>query len=161
MRLASPRLPVSAIVLGLAVLAGTLLGGCGKGGAPVQTSSGGPQRTLAPITPEGAVSVATRNTTRVGGADVASDAAGVARTAYPGLTTATRPQAVVLVDERNWTAALAASSLASSPLGAPLLYAEGSSLPEVTSKTLHTLAPSGAAALGGAQVIRIGTSATV
>jgi hypothetical protein len=161
MRLASPRLPVSAIVLGLAVLAGALLGGCGKGGAPTQTASGGPQRTLTPITPEGAVSLATRNTTRVGGADVASDAAGVARTAYPGLTTATRPQAVVLVDERNWPAALAASSLASAPLGAPLLYAEGGSLPEVTSKTLRTLAPVGATALGGAQVIRIGTSATV
>ncbi len=161
MRLASPRLPVSAIALGLAVLAGALLGGCGKGGAPVQTSSGGPQRTLAPITPEGAVSVATRNTTRVGGADVASDAAGVARTAYPGLTTATRPQTVVLVDEHNWPAALAASSLASAPLSAPLLYAEGDSLPEVTSKTLHTLAPFGANALGGAQVIRIGTAAAV
>ncbi len=161
MRLAPPRLPVSAIVLGLAVLSGALLGGCGKGRAPVRTSSGGPQRTLAPITPEGAVSVATRNTTRVGGADAASDAAGVARTAYPGLTALTRPQAVVLVDERNWPAALAASSLASAPLGAPLLYAERDSLPEVTSKTLRTLAPLGATALGGAQLIRIGTSAAV
>jgi putative cell wall binding repeat protein len=160
MRLALPRLPVSALAFGLLALAGGLLGGCGKG-ARVQSALGGPQRTLTPITPEGAVSLATRNTTRLGGADVATDAAGIARTAYPGLTAATRPQTVVLVDARNWPAALAASALASSPLGAPLLYAEGNSLPAVTQQTLRALSPLGASTLGGAQVIRVATSATV
>jgi hypothetical protein len=160
MRLASPRLPVTALALGLLALAGGLLGGCGKG-ARVQTALGGPQRTLTPITPEGAVSLATRNTTRLGGADVATDAAGIARTAYPGLTAATRPQAVVLVDARNWPAALAASALAGAPLGAPLLYSEGNSLPAVTQQTLRALSPLGASTLGGAQVIRVATSATV
>jgi hypothetical protein len=160
MRLASPSLPVSALVLGLALAAGALLGGCGKG-SPPQIDGGGPARRLAPITPEGAVSVATRNTTRVGGPDVATDAAGIARTAYPSLTATTRPQAVVLVDERNWPAALAASSLAGAPLNAPILYAAGNSLPAVTLQTLQTLQPLGASALGGAQLIRIATSATV
>ena len=160
MCLASPRLPVSALAFGLLVIAGGLLGGCGKG-ARVQTALGGPQRTLTPITPEGAVSLATRNTTRLGGADVATDAAGIARTAYPGLTAATRPQAVVLVDAHDWPAALAASALASAPLGAPLLYAEGNSLPAVTRQTLDALSPLGASTLGGAQVIRVATSATV
>ncbi|HEX5851587.1 MAG TPA: cell wall-binding repeat-containing protein [Solirubrobacteraceae bacterium] len=149
---------MSTLTLGLAVLAGGLLGGCGKGkSAPV--AEGGPARTLAPVAPEGAVSVTTRNTTRLGGEDVAADAAGIARAAYPSLTAASRPQAVVLVDERDWPAALAASALAGAPLGAPILYAEGDSLPDVTLQTLRTLAPTGASTIGGAQVIRIGTSA--
>jgi hypothetical protein len=151
---------VSALALGLAAAAGALLGGCGKG-MPAQVAGGGPQRHLVPVTPEGAVSVATRNTTRLGGADAATDAAGIARTAYPALTATTRPQAIVLVDERDWPAALAASSLASAPLGAPLLYATGDSLPQVTQQTLKALQPLGASALGGVQVIRIGTSAPV
>jgi hypothetical protein len=107
------------------------------------------------------VSVVTRNTTRLGGADAATDAAAVARAVYPGLTTATRPQAVVLVNERDWPAALAASALAGAPTGAPVLYSDGNALPEVSRQTLQALQPLGASALGGAQVIRIGTSAAV
>ena len=64
---------------------------------------------------QGAVSVATRNTTRLGGADAVDDAAAVARAVYPGLTAATRPLVVVLVNEHDWSAALAASVLASAP----------------------------------------------
>ncbi len=110
---------------------------------------------------QGAVGVATRNTTRLGGRDPASDAAGVARAAYPGLTTASRPQAVVLVDGHDWAAALAASALAGAPLAAPLLYSEGDALGEATANAMRALHPTGAGALGGAQVIRIGTSAPV
>lgn len=123
-------LPVLALLL-------AALSGCGKSSAPEHASSGGPAAKLAPVTAQGAVSVATRNTTRLGGADAATDAAGVARAAYPGLTAATRPQAVVLVNERDWPAALAASALASAPLGAPILYADGNQLPEVTLQTLE------------------------
>ncbi len=159
MRLAPPR-PSAPTMTVVVVIAAVLLAGCGKG-TRTPLPSGGPARSLAPTAPAGAVSVATRNTTRLGGADVATDAASVARTAYPGLTAASRPQAVVLVDERDWPAALAASSLAGAPLGAPLLYAEGDSLPEVTRKTLAALAPAGANALDGAQVIRIATNAAV
>ncbi len=54
----------------------------------------------------------------------------------------------------DWTAALAASALASAPLGAPLLYADGERLPGATSSALRALHPLGAKALGGAQVIR-------
>ena len=154
MRLASPR-----TLLGLLVGA-VLLAGCGKGGAST-VAGGGPITRLAPVAAQGAVSLATRNTTRLGGADAASDAAAVARTVYPALTTASRPQAVVVVDERNWHAALAAASLASAPLGAPVLFSEGGSLPPVTAQTLQALAPVGASALGGAQVLRIGTPAHV
>jgi hypothetical protein len=160
MRLPSSRPPVSAPALGAAIVAAALLGGCGKG-APAQVAGGGPERKLAPVTPQGAVSVATRNTTRLGGFEVATDAAAIARTVYPALTAATRPQAIVLVDERDWPAALAASALSGAPLSAPILYAAGNALPEVTLQTLQTLQPLGASTLGGAQVIRIGTSAPV
>jgi hypothetical protein len=110
---------------------------------------------------QGAVGVATRNTTRLGGSDPASDAAAVARAAYPGLTTASRPQAVLLADGRDWAGALAASVLAGAPLAAPLLYSDGGALPEATASALRALHPVGAGALGGAQVIRIETSAPV
>jgi hypothetical protein len=147
---------------GLLVLALALVGlcGCGKG-ASEQASSGGPARKLAPVAAQGAVSVATRNTTRVGGSEAAADAAGVARAVYPGLTPATRPQAVVLVNAREWLAALVASVLSSSPSGAPILFSEGETLPAVSRETLEAMQPLGAPALGGAQVIRIGTSAAL
>jgi len=144
----------------LAVLALAAVGaaGCGKGGSE-QLGGGGQARKLAPVTVQGAVSVATRNTTRLGGADVASDAAAVARAVYPGLTAATRPLAVVLVDEHDWLPALAASVLASAPTGAPILFSEGGTLPAVSRQTLEAMHPLGAPDIGGAQVIRIGTSA--
>jgi hypothetical protein len=144
----------------LAVLVLTAVGltGCGKGGAE-HFSSGGATRKLAPVAAEGALSVATRNTTRLGGANAAADAAAVARAVYPGLTAATRPQAVVLVDERDWLGALAASALSSAPTGAPILYSEGETLPAVSRQTLEAVHPLGAPALGGAQAIQIGASA--
>jgi len=145
------------VVLLLAIVG---LCGCGKGSGG-QLSSGGPARKLAPVDAQGAVSVATRNTTRLGGANVTADAAAVARAVYPGLTPATRPQAVVLVDERDWLPALAASVLSSAPAGAPILYSEGETLPAVSRQTLEAMHPLGAPALGGAQVIRIGKTAAV
>jgi hypothetical protein len=111
------------------------------------------------VAAQGAVSVVTKNTARLGGADAASDAAAVARAVYPGLTQGTRPQAVIVVDERNWPAALAASIMASAPIGAPLLYSEGTKLPEVSLQALEAMGPSGSPALGGAQVILLGSSA--
>jgi hypothetical protein len=142
------------------VLAATALAGCGKGGAEATGSANSPHQ-LAPVSAQGAVSVTTRNTTRLGGNDVAADAAAVARAVYPGLTAATRPLAVVLVNERDWLPALAASVLASAPAGAPILFSEGETLPTVTRETLEAMHPLGAPALGGAQVIRIGTLAAV
>jgi hypothetical protein len=154
MVLRSPRL-IPAIAL-LALVA--ILAGCGKAG-PQPVPGGGPLRRLAPVEAEGAVSVTTRNTTRVGGADTVVDAASVARVAYPGLTAGSRPQAVVLVDQRNWPAALSAAALAGAPLGAPILYAVGNQLPAVSLQALEAMHPQGARALGDAQVIRIGTEA--
>jgi hypothetical protein len=134
--------------------------GCGKG-STLQSSGAGPAQKLAPVAAQGAVSVVTRNTTRLGGGDVATDAAAVARAVYPALTAATRPEVVVLVNDHDWLPALVASVLSSAPTGAPILFSEGDNLPAVTRQTLEALHPLGAPALGGAQVIRIGTSAPV
>jgi hypothetical protein len=151
----SPRLLVAVLMLAIAGMFG-----CGKSGSQ-HLSGGGPAPKLAPVAAQGAVSLATRNTTRLGGADAASNAAGVARAVFPGLTQSTRPKAVVLVDQRQWLPALAASVLSGAPAGAPILLTEGSSLPAVSRDTLEAMRPLGAASLGGAQVIRIGNSASV
>ena len=155
MRARSPK--QLAVVIALSVLG---LCGCGKG-STLQASGGNPAQKLAPVAAQGAVSVVTRNTTRLGGGDVATDAAAVARAVYPALTAATRPEVVVLVNEHDWLPALVASVLSSAPTGAPILFSEGNNLPTVTRQTLEALHPLGAPALGGAQVIRIGTSAPV
>jgi hypothetical protein len=146
----------------LALLCGViLLAGCGKGDRSISAAGGEPLSKVAPVAAQGAVSLATRNTTRLGGADVATDAAAVARAVYPALTPATRPAAVVLVDQHDLPAALAASALAGAPLGAPLLFSRGNSLPDVSRETLEALAPLGVPALGGVQVLRVGSSAPV
>jgi hypothetical protein len=141
------------------VLAGAALAGCGKsapsGAGGYGSGSAGP---IAQVSTEGAAGLSTKNTTRLGGPDPATDAAAVARAVYPGLTASTRPQAVVLVNEGDWPTALAASALASAPLGAPLLYSASSTLPAVSSQALEAMHPTGAAQAGGAQVIRIGAA---
>jgi hypothetical protein len=147
--------------MALGVLATTLLAllsGCGKATPAQQGSAGGVETVLVRTGAAGTAATATRNTTRLGGSDSVANAAAVARAAYPGLTVKTRPKAVVLVDAGDWPAALAASSLASSPLGAPLLYEQGARLPAASEQALHTLSPTGASALGGAQLILLGPS---
>src|SRR5690242_13979507 len=96
-----PSLRAPALVCVLA--AACALAGCGKGAGPqspavVARSAGLVNHETVP----GAVSVVTKNTTRLGGADPVSDAAAVARVVFPALTASTQPNAVVLVDERNW-----------------------------------------------------------
>jgi len=149
-------------LLVLAALAALALAGCGKGSQSVgHASGGGPVPSVAPVAQEGAVTVTTRNTTRVGGNEAVVDGAAVARVVYPGLTPGSRPDAVVVVDRGNWTAALAASALAAAPLNAPLLFAEGNSLPQVSREAIEAMHPRGSAALGGVQVIRVATEAAV
>jgi hypothetical protein len=152
-----PIRPLAALALAGALLVGGA-SGCGKGSAPNSTQPG---EAVAPSAAHGVVGVSTKNTTRLGAGSAQSDAAAVAQAVYPGYTPATRPQAVVLVNERDWPAALAASALASAPLGAPILYAEGNTLPAASERALIAMRPVGAASLGGAQVIRIGTTAAL
>ncbi len=136
-----------------------LLAGCGSSPRALDTPTIG-QRGSTPQASQqlGFPSFATKNTTRVGGADAIADAAGVARAVYPGGAPGTRPAAVVLADRHDWQTALAASVLMSPPLRAPLLLTNGGTLPQASADALAALAPTGAASLGGAQVVRIGAA---
>jgi hypothetical protein len=102
---------------------------------------------------------ATKNTTRVGGADPVADAAGVALAIYTARSRDTRPGAVALVDGKDWRAAISAAQLMSRPLRAPLLLSDGDKLPDATQSTLDALGPTGADKAANAQVIRIGKTA--
>jgi hypothetical protein len=154
MRFAPLRLLAALVLLGGTL--GGALAGCGKGAGNGAHAGGDGSGTAAPG--GGVVAISTKNTTRLGDGDPPSDAAAVARAVYPGLTPATRPQAVALVDDRDWAGALAASVLASAPLGAPLLYVHGNTLPAVSEAALSAMRPLGSSALSGAQVIEIGSS---
>jgi hypothetical protein len=101
--------------------------------------------------------VATKNTTRVGGADPVANAAAVAQAVFPG----SHPAAVTLVDSGDWRAGIAASALFARPVGAPILLSDGTSLPGASDSALDALAPTGSKAAGGAQIIRIGDVAQV
>ena len=102
---------------------------------------------------------ATKNTTRVGGADSVANAAAVARAVYPGASRETRPGAVTLVDVDDWRSAISAAQLMSPPLRAPVLLSEDGELPEAAAEALEALDPLGSDEAGDAQVIRIGADA--
>jgi len=99
---------------------------------------------------------ATKNTTRIGGADAIADAAAAARAVFPSVSPETRPDVVALVDGNDWRTALAASVLMADPVSAPILLTDGNKLPSATEAALEALAPTGSEPAGGAQVVRIG-----
>jgi hypothetical protein len=99
---------------------------------------------------------ATNNTTRVGGSDPASTAAGVALAVFPSTTVAQRPAAVTIVDEDEWQGAIAAAVLMAAPVQAPLLTSSGGDLPDPTSQALEALDPQGSDDTKGAQAFAIG-----
>jgi hypothetical protein len=161
-RMRGPSLRVAATA---ATLSAALVG-CGKS-LPQATNAPG-SRLGAALSAHGAASVSTANTTRLGGSSPTLDAAAVALTVYPGLTPATRPRAVVLVDNGNWQAALTASVLAGAPLRAPLLYGEGTTLPEASARALRAMEPTGIGSIvgvprvgpAGAKLIEVGPTPT-
>jgi hypothetical protein len=148
-----------------ALLTLALLAGCGGGGnrdtgshdsqQPVLGQSGDEKPAGPPL---GFPIVATKNTTRVAGADPVADAAAVSRAVFPARTQESRPQAVVLVDRKDWRSAISAAQLMSRPLRAPVLFSDGDKLPPASQQALDDLKPTGAAKAGGAQVIRIGSA---
>lgn len=112
-----------------------------------------------PVDTLGYPSLATSNTTRVGGADPAARAAAVALAAYPSTNAAQRPSAVALVDASDWRSAIAASVLMAAPTGAPLLISETNGIPEPTSQALDALDPQGSGATHHIQAFAIGGAA--
>ena len=158
-----------ALVVGLAVIVGC--GGDGDGGngaagtatPPSTPPVSGQQGNEVPATgpPLGFPVFATKNTTRVAGGDAIADAAGVALATYPARTAESRPTAVVLAEVRAWQTGIAASVLAARPIRAPILFADGDTIPDATKAALDALQPTGSKEAGGAQVIRVGTKAPV
>lgn len=163
--LAHPFRPIAALL----VVALVLAVGCGGGGD--QTSSkdkrapkGGPLLGQGGDEKQAAQGLgfpgfATKNTTRVGGADPVADAAGVAQAVFPSRSRDTRPAAVTLVDRADWRAAISAAQLMSRPLRAPVLLTDGDKLPDATKTALDALGPTGAEKAGKAQVVRVGAAA--
>jgi hypothetical protein len=153
---------------GLAVLLLVLaIAGCGGGGGngggqkqnqPVLGSKGDEAQGSNPA-PLGFPIFATKNTTRVAGADSVANAAGVARAVYPARTEESSPKAVVIVDQGDWRAAISAAQLMARPLRAPILFSDGGKLPAASEEALQELAPSGASQVGNAQVIKVGPDA--
>jgi len=103
--------------------------------------------------------IATKNTTRVAGADPIADAAGVARAVFPSTSADTRPNAVALIDARDWRAGVAGAVLASTPMRAAILLSDGPKLPAASQEALKALQPTGSKSPGGAQLVRVGNVA--
>jgi hypothetical protein len=158
-------MPAIAGLLALALTA------CGGGSKLLQhvsspTSTSGDTGGIASSAPQAAQKlgiplVATKNTTRVAGADPVADAAGVARAVFPSAAQGTHPTAVTLAPTDSWQAAIAASVLMAAPIHAPVLLSGSGSLPAATADALAALAPTGSGPAGGAQVIRVGAVPSV
>ncbi len=103
---------------------------------------------------------ATKNTTRVAGADPVTNAAGVALAAFPSTGGIPGPDAVSLVDSSDWQSGIAAASLTAQPVSAPILLSTGDSIPTLTQDAISALGPAGSAATQGTQVFRIGDAAS-
>ncbi|MGH2900836.1 MAG: hypothetical protein ACRDMZ_19320, partial [Solirubrobacteraceae bacterium] len=100
---------------------------------------------------------ATKNTTRVPGADATATAAAIARAVFPD--PARKPGAITIVDSKDWRVALAASALMAKPFNAPILFSDGTTLSGPSKSALDALAPAGSKAAGNAQIIRVGNVA--
>jgi hypothetical protein len=161
------RLVGGAILLAVVFIVAAILGGGGTGrngvgGAapPVSGTSPAQGGKAAPAgqstTQLGYPAFATKNTTRVGGADPAANAAGVALAVFPSTGAGQRPGAVTLVAEADPAGAIAASVLMAAPVRAPILFSNPAGLPGVSGEALGALDPQGSKATGGAAVFAIG-----
>ena len=164
-------MPRAILAVSMALL-GAVVAGCGGDGdgsrfpsspdasatATAGSDAGTPGAGSVVVSP-GLPELATKNTTRVASADTATLAAGVALAVHPSATAETRPAGVTLVEAANWRAALSAAQLAGPRVRAPVLFAAGDELPQVTRTALARLRPVGIAGLGGTQVIRVAGAA--
>jgi hypothetical protein len=91
----------------------------------------------------GSPALTTGNTIRIPGADAAANAAGAAITVYPSSSSFTRPQAVTVVGESDWRAAIAMSVLSAPPLKAAMLLSSPDEIPDVTASAMAALQPTG------------------
>lgn len=152
----------SAALTAIAGLLTLALTACGGGGAKLLQShsttatSGANGGTPSGAAPLGIPMTATKNTTRVPGADPIADAADVARAVFPSAAPGTHPTVVTLAPTNDWQAAIASSVLMAPPIHAPVLLSGPTTLPAATAEALTALAPTGSGPAGGARVIRVG-----
>jgi hypothetical protein len=141
-----------------ALIAACLIAGCGGTTVVFETE---PVTISSPTAHQGGQpgipALATKNTTRIPGADPVRDAALVALAVYPSAAPGTHPPVVTLAPTDDWQAALASSVFMAGPLRAPILLSGSGSMPQITAQALRALAPVGSGAAGGAQVIRVGS----
>ncbi len=166
----SPRWRRGGIVLGgVAVLAAVAVGGYFGGKAifdgdeaPTIISPAPPieirrTETQSPAAADvGFPEFASKDTTRVGGADPAANAAGVALAVHPSTGGVPGTSAVTLVPDDSWQAGIAAASLVAAPVGAPILISSPDGVTSITADALSALAPTGSAATDRKQLFVIG-----
>jgi Cell wall binding domain 2 (CWB2) len=160
----APKALLALVVLALgfivvAIVWGTSGGADDSGTAPAPApASRGDGATSSSQTAEalGYPGFATNNTTRIGGSDPASNAAGAALAVFPATTPQQRPDAVTLVGEEDWAGAIAAAVLMAPPVRAPILFSTPDEVPEVTEEALDALDPQGSPASGEAPLFAVG-----
>lgn len=150
---AAPKVLAGLVVLALVFIVAAIVGSSGGSDktetsaapAPAPAASGGSSEGSASQTTEalGYPGFATNNTTRIGGSDPATNAAGVALAVFPSTTDEQRPAAVTLVSEEDWAGAIAASVLMAPPVRAPILFSAPDELPAVSAEALDALDPQG------------------
>ena len=99
---------------------------------------------------------ATRNTTRVGGADAVADAASIALATYPTQGGVGATPAVTVAPADNWQQALAVTPLVADPIGTPVLLSTTGEVPQPTSDALTALSPQGLETADGTQAFVVG-----
>jgi len=164
----APKLLAALVVLALAFIVVAVIGS--SGGGEDSSTSGGSAPTPAATddssdeapSPQVAEALAfpafaTNNTTRIGGSDPVSNAAGVALAVFPSTTAAQQPAAVTLVAEEDWAGAIAAAVLMAAPVRSPILFSTPGGLPEDSEEALAALGPQGSKATGGASLFAIGS----
>jgi len=123
-----------------------------EGGDKAETETSGSGEGL------GYPAFASANTTRVGGATAAENAAAVALAVFPSTTPEGRPAAVALVPEDEWQAAVSAAVLMAPPVRVPLLFSGPDSTPEASEEAIAALDPQGSKETGGARGFAFGAA---
>ncbi len=158
----APKLLAALAALAVIFIVVAIVGSSGgDGGGSNEVTTATPSGGTAPAAAESLSfpAFATNNTTRIGGSDPTSNAAGVALAVFPSVTEAQRPAAVTLVGEEDWAGAIAASVLMAPPVRSPLLFSAPDELPEDSEEALAALDPQGDKATGGASLFAIGSVA--
>lgn len=163
----APKALIALVVLALVFIAAAIVWGTSgeddgseapaPAPAPASKDDGGqaaaPSQTTEAL---GYPGFATNNTTRIGGSDPASNAAGAALAVFPSTTPEQRPDAVTLVGEEDWAGAIAAAVLMAPPLRAPILFSTPDEVPDATEEALGALDPQGSPASGEAPLFAVG-----